>query len=169
MKNIQSILALISMTVTSLMAIVLTFSVLAAWTPTTAQAHPSRTLRGIVDALPDDARDEFTDKMKQDREIWYKDVSAVHKKSKTMMKNLSWALEDDSFDAKKTDTLLKGMQDDMSRRGVKAMDRMRANFVATLGSLSPEERREFVSELREVIEDYDEDYNPRRRWWQFWR
>ena len=128
-----------------------------------------RTLRGLVDALPDDARDEFTDKMKQDREIWYKDVSAVHKKSKTMMKNLSWALEDDSFDAKKTDTLLKGMQDDMSRRGVKAMDRMRANFVATLGSLSPEERREFVSELREVIEDYDEDYNPRRRWWQFWR
>ena len=169
MKNIHSILALTSMTVTSLMAVVLTSLVLAAWTPATAQAHPGSTLSGIVDALPDEARDEFTDKMKQDREIWYKDVSAVHKKSKTMIKNLSWALEDDSFDAKKTDALLKDMQDDMSRRGVKAMDRMRTNFIATLASLSPEERSELVSELREVIEDYDEDYDPRRQWWQFWR
>ena len=39
MKNIQSILAFIFMTATSLMAIVLTSFVLVAWTPATAQAQ----------------------------------------------------------------------------------------------------------------------------------
>ncbi len=170
-KRFEAVLATLFMAATSLFAGVLISLVLLTWTPAQVQAHPARAVQGIVYALPDEARDDFKNKMKQQRELWNADAKDMHKESKTMLRQLVAALQTNPFDPQKADILLKGMQDGMSRRGVKAMDRMRGTFVEVLGSLSPKERREIVSELKEALDDY-EDYNPHRRWWHsllFWR